>query len=439
MGIVMFRYNIVTLCALLLVGMTGCQTPGLMATPNLYERGYRDPFASVPVPLQSNKVDVIYATDRKPADANKNGLPYTYKRSTSLALGVARVEFGHDVPWDQVVSESKSFARSLKLAPTLVDTKEVVRLLPSNERFEVVDGKLKTQDAVIADEMAGRQQLGALLHETLQYTSEKDVYLFVHGYNNTFQDAVFTIGQLWHFLGRVGVPIAYTWPAGRGGIRGYTADRESGEFTIFHLKQFMRALASLPEVHKIHIIGHSRGTDVVMTALRELHIECRGAGKDTRNELKLGNLVLAAPDLDFEVVTQRVGAEGLMRVPEQFTVYISPDDRAIGLSSWLFDSVRRIGQLRFTDLSAYQKKQSVSLGSIEVIDARAKRVDPFGHSYFYQSPAVSSDLILILREHRAAGAANGRPLRSEGGGFWTLENDYPRLSQTDPTTDRKSE
>ena len=52
------------------------------------------------------------------------------------------------------------------------------------------------------------------------------------------------------------------------------------------------------------LIAHSRGTDVTTTALRELNIEYKAAGKETRKELKLGNLVLCAADLDIDVVSQ---------------------------------------------------------------------------------------------------------------------------------------
>ena len=90
---------------------------------------------------------------------------------------------------------------------------------------------------------------------------------------------------------------------------GYFADRESGEFTIFHLKEFVRLIASSPEVERIHILAHSRGTDVTTTALRELVIEARAAGKNPRESLRIANLVLAAPDIDFDVVRQRLMAE----------------------------------------------------------------------------------------------------------------------------------
>ena len=42
------------------------------------------------------------------------------------------------------------------------------------------------------------------------------------------------------------VPVAYSWPAGsKGLIRGYTYDHDSSEFTVYHLKQMLHALADM--------------------------------------------------------------------------------------------------------------------------------------------------------------------------------------------------
>lgn len=65
----------------------------------------------------------------------------------------------------------------------------------------------------------------------------------------------------------------------------------------------------MPEVGSIHILAHSRGTDITTTALRELVIEARAAGKNPVTFLKVKNIILAAPDLDYGVVTQRLIAE----------------------------------------------------------------------------------------------------------------------------------
>src|SRR4029453_16952015 len=99
-------------------------------------------------------------------------------------------------------------------------------------------------------------------------------------------------------------------------------------------------------VKKINLIGHSRGTDVVLSALRELHLEFNGAGKDTREELKLGTLVLAAPDIDFDVMVQRMATARLGRIPERFVLYVCSKDSALGFATWLFGSGGRVGKLR---------------------------------------------------------------------------------------------
>ena len=72
------------------------------------------------------------------------------------------------------------------------------------------------------------------LRQHLALTPRKAAYVYVHGYNNTFEDGVLVIAELWHFLSREGVPILYTWPAGAGsGLRGYTHDREWGSSPSF--------------------------------------------------------------------------------------------------------------------------------------------------------------------------------------------------------------
>jgi esterase/lipase superfamily enzyme len=253
----------------------------------------------------------------------------------------------------------------------------------------------------------------------------KDVYIFVHGVKTGFEGSVNTIAELWHFLGRQGVAIAYSWPAGgRGLLRGYNYDYNSSEFTVYHLKETLRAIASFPEVHRVHIIAHSRGTDVVISAIRELHLETAATGRPTRDVFKLGTLVLAAPDLDVDVVIQRAVTARLGQVPERTVLYICEKDEALGLSRFLFGSMR-LGKLQpdvFTqeELAALRTSKRVA-----IIDARLQKPGSFGHNYFYSNPAVSSDLILLLRYNAPPGAEHGRPLHASENGFWYIDDKYP--------------
>jgi esterase/lipase superfamily enzyme len=253
----------------------------------------------------------------------------------------------------------------------------------------------------------------------------KEVYLSVHGVNNQHTDSVSRIGQIWHFFGREGVPVAYSWPAGSPGLKAYMYDRESSEFTVYHLKQALVLMASCPEVGKVNIIGHSRGTDVVASALRELHIEYSAAGRSAREALKLGTVVLAAPDLDLDVVLQRMSTERLGRIPEHFALYVGQEDELLRISNWLFGGLARLGAI---DASLFTPEELHAIRvarTPQVISARVSNAGAFGHDYFVSNPAVSSDLILLMRHGYLPGKEHGRPLRAEASGFWVIDDRYP--------------
>jgi esterase/lipase superfamily enzyme len=403
----------------------GCAQQELMPTPNLYLQSKDNPFGAVPQSLQNNRVEVIYATDRAPTQDKKGGLHYGYERSKSLAFGVCSVEIGRNLSWDDLVRESRTRSRSKSLPLTMREIQELGRF-PAVPDLAAFDRNTFAENPeVIVKRAATERQAITLLSDRLSRTPRREAYIYIHGFSNTFEDAAFVMAGLWHFMGRTGVPIIYTWPAGspEGALGGYTHDTESGQFTGYHLRQFLKAIASCPDIEKIHLIAHSRGTDVLMTALRELNLEYRGAGKQTRSELKLGNLILAAADLDFEVTSQRITAELLPLIPERMTVYVSATDRAVGIANLLFGSKRRIGQLRWTDLTPEQRKALEAISQMQIIDARVN-TGFLGHSYFHESPAVSSDLILLLRDNRGPGAENGRPLIKRQESFWEIDDKY---------------
>jgi esterase/lipase superfamily enzyme len=258
----------------------------------------------------------------------------------------------------------------------------------------------------------------------LATTPRKQVYLFVHGFDNTFEHSIFTIAELWHFLGREGVPIAYTWPCGAGGVSSYLYTINSGQFTNFHLKRALRLIAACPAVEKIHIIAHSRGTDGAITAVRDLWLECRGT-PGAMQKLKLGTCVWAAADIDMEADEQWNMAERVNGAVESAAIYISHEDRALAFSTWLMGGKMRLGDV---DESFFTKEEIDALRStvrVQIIDARLAHPGFVGHSYFHTNPAVSSDLILFLRYHLLPGTENGRPLGQAKCGFWIVDDKYP--------------
>ena len=414
-----------TFIALVFLLATACQTgTQLMPTPAVLVNAIMAPVTAISPKFQSNKVDVLYATDRNQVAGKPGELHYGANRSRSLAFGQCTVEIGKNVGWKSLVELSTTARRSLTLPLTVGNVIEVGRFPATPYPLVETPEGLKPDPEYLEKDECIRHSFQEKLSDMLALTRRKEVFLLIHGYNNSFEDAVFTIAQFWQFMGREGVPIAYTWPAGIGGLRGYTYDRESGEFTNYHLKQFLIMLSENPDLQKIYIISHSRGTDVCTTALRELFAEARGAGKTPQSIYKIGNLILAAPDLDSDVVTQRVSAERLQLGVDRLTIYTSAFDRALGLSGWLFQGVKRLGKLGLTDLTNQEREGLKRNKGVNVINVTSHS-GFLGHGYFYSNPCVSADLILLLRDTRAPGEENGRPLKPLAPGFWELYAGYP--------------
>lgn len=433
-----------------LVLSAGCSSKTwLMPTPNLYARGMEDPFPNVPPELQNNHAEVLYLTDRKPEKPTENSPNYGYKRSRSVAFGVSDVEFGEHLSWDQLNKASRTSERDERIPVRVCSTKELVRF-PDTPRILIVKPPFQPKSTTATSQPTsaattlqaeldvGMQQAYAELSARLAKTDDKEVFVFVHGYNNSFNDSIMTIAQLWHFMGRRGVPIAYSWPAGHTGLlRGYTYDRESSEFTVYHFKEMIRAIANCPDVKKVNIICHSRGTGVVMSGLAELHMEIGGSGRSTRDVLKLGTVVMAAPDIDMDVMIQRAVTVRLGLVPERMAVYISTKDKALSLSNWLFGGATRFGSVRSSMFTPDELEALRASTTVQIVDARVSNTGSFGHDYFHSNPAVSSDLILLMRYLRAPGAENGRPLGSDKSGFWIIDDKYPTAT-TRPISDSGS-
>ena len=68
------------------------------------------------------------------------------------------------------------------------------------------------------------------------------VGVFVHGYNYSFQEAVFRLAQLGADIGDVTVPILFSWPS-EATVGGYVADRDAATYSRDHLAHVLRSLS----------------------------------------------------------------------------------------------------------------------------------------------------------------------------------------------------
>src|SRR5690606_24968467 len=187
--------------------------------------------------------------------------------------------------------------------------------------------------------------------------------IFIHGYNTSFDSAVYRATQIAHDSGYPGTPVLFSWASG-GTTKDYVYDRESASVARDQLEVTLRILAQ-SGARRIDIVAHSMGTWVTMETLRQLAIT---GDRDLSG--KLGDVVLASPDIDVDVFRSQMRRYGKPDKP--FILLLSDDDRALKLSGLLAGSRPRVGDYRnAADLADY---------GVTVVDlTSAKGADTFNH------------------------------------------------------------
>ena len=127
--------------------------------------------------------------------------------------------------------------------------------------------------------------------------SQRDVLVFVHGYNTNFADAAYRFAQIVYDSGFKGVPVLFTWPS-RGQLLAYPYDRESAFYSRDFLEANLRAIARDLGPSRMDILAHSMGTLLTLETLRQAAIRGDGA---------FGRLDELALDVGLELGAPRIG------------------------------------------------------------------------------------------------------------------------------------
>ncbi|MCJ8332270.1 MAG: alpha/beta hydrolase, partial [Lentisphaeria bacterium] len=368
-----------------------------------------DPFKDISKDKQQSIAPILFATNRK----IRHRLPTRFgsDRSRMLHYGISQVEFGKNMPWKKLYRLSTSMVRDADLNISIKETQHYGSI---PEHTITKNKKPKNY----------QQNLVGLINQQLAQSKDKELFLFIHGFNNTFNETAMRLAQMWHFMGRKGVPFLFSWPAGREGVTGYFMDKESGKYSVYHLKICLEAIAK-SNAKKVHIIAHSHGTEIIASALREFYIKYKNSGKDPGKYLKLTNLIFAAADIDIDVFVFRILAENIHLMPKRLTIYINGHDRVLSISQWIHQSFRRIGLMTPQNITPDIQEIIRQFDTINFIYIPF-RVSYLSHSYFLDNPAVSSDLIKVLRDNAKPGDEYGRPLECDKTGIWKIYPSYPK-------------
>jgi esterase/lipase superfamily enzyme len=241
------------------------------------------------------------------------------------------------------------------------------------------------------------------LSRDIAHSRNRNAFVFVHGYNVSFEDAARRTAQMSYDLGFGGVPVFFSWPS-QSSLAAYTVDEQSIEWAESGLRNFLDDFLSQPDVPEVILIAHSMGNRGLTRAL--------GSLLSTKPALaaKVKEIILAAPDIDADVFRDTI-APALVAAQRPITLYASSADRALMASKEVH------GFARAGDAGP----GLVVLPGIETVDATHVDTSFLGHSYVGDSRSVISDMSYLIREGLRAGRRTGlRVVEGTAGRYWAF-------------------
>jgi esterase/lipase superfamily enzyme len=221
------------------------------------------------------------------------------------------------------------------------------------------------------------------LRNRVAQSDSREAFVFVHGYNVTFENAARRTAQLAHDLHFDGAPIFYSWPS-QGGLLQYTVDEDNVVWTVPHLREFLLGVARESHASRVHLIAHSMGNRALTSALASLATELK------QEDLPLfHDVLLTAPDIDAEVFRRDI-APAIVKTANRVTLYASSHDEALVASKKIHGNPR----------AGESGSNIVVLPGIDTIDVSAIDTSLIGHTYYGDSDTVLTDMAELLHEQK---------------------------------------
>jgi esterase/lipase superfamily enzyme len=218
-----------------------------------------------------------------------------------------------------------------------------------------------------------------LLRQTVSQSARRELFVFIHGFNVSFEDAARRTAQIHYDLKFDGAPIFFSWPAHDRFILTYAADETNVAWSAPHFKQFLLEIVKESGAQSINLIAHSMGNRALAAALREIELEMH-------EQARLFNqVILAAPDIDADDFRHNI-APAMQRTAQRLTLYASAHDEAL-LASQFIHRCPRAGDAG---------DGLIVIPGVDTIDVTPIDRSLWGHSYYGSSNPVLHDLRLLL-------------------------------------------
>ena len=406
-----YRSLLYLIIGLLTVVTVGChKTVYLMPTPAIMATGELNPFSINPNLEESNRVDVLFATNRTLMgdDDNRN---YTIFPGNKLRMGISHFTIGSkETDWGQIFNLSTSDENRDRPALHLEDLQELA-VIP-----------LDDETAPIPKEM---QTFAAAVNDVLARSVDKDIMVYVHGANSSIYRAAAQAAQYRHFTGRNSMVLAFLWPSAES-LLAYGTDVRHAEKSAPAFTRLITLLNEYTTAKNINILAYSAGSQIVSPGLAILGREKKG---EKRRQLRLGEIYFAGADVGIDTFVENL--QTYLDIPRSVTLTINLKDTVLAMAEW-HHGVSRAGRPKAEDLSSeaaqWGRNASVESG-FDVIGVDEKTViglSSGAHDFWYAHPWISSDVLVQFIFH-ADPLKRGlvENYNEHGLRFWTFPPNYP--------------
>jgi len=297
--------------------------------------------SSIAAPVATMGVRVFFVTNRETTGSPKRGDEFGYGCALRPAFG--KVSVSIPVTHKKGNLEKPGFFENQNMQDHFVIGGDLEALNPDTFQSKLA------------------QQLGP--------GSSRDLLVFIHGFNVTFEDALLRTAQLKYDLNFPGEIVLFTWPS-RGSIFSYAADLDSAQTSGSPLAEFLASLAAGPW-RRVHLLAHSMGGRVLLGGLVE----------PTAPKNGIGQVVLVAADVRTDLFSQQFPK--FAALGEGKTSYVASKDLALWASSKLVNLSHRVGFL---------EKDPFVIDGMHTVDASTIDRGLLAHSYFSDIREVLDDL-----------------------------------------------
>ncbi len=315
-------------------------------------------------------------------------VPIFYATDRNIIPGQATAMFGTNWGGDQY---------STGIVSVTVPKKHVIGNIEKTPWYR---GEDKAKDFTIKSQQSlSQEKFYQALNGMCGKSSSRDVLIFIHGFNNTFEDAALRTAQVAYDLGFKGTTMMFSWPS-NGSAVDYTQDGTNADWARPHLMSFLEDIASKVHPRNINIIAHSMGTRVLGQALREFKL--------AHINIHFTQVILAAPDIDAAIFKRDI-VPCFTDASTHYTMYCSSNDVALKLSQKIN------GHPRAGDSGP----GLVVAPPLETVDASGVLTDDFfNHTYFAKSDKLLRDIAALINNNATPAQRNLKMLNKTNLPYW---------------------